>query len=173
MSRSPLPLIFCGLLSGFLAGCRAPVWPEVKQGIRSEFPRVKHISVDDLDAWLTSEEPPPLLIDVREEAEFRVSHLPGAVRVDPGDDPPALPEGIEKETPIVAYCSVGYRSSALVRSLTQLGYTDVSNLEGSIFEWANRGLPVVRDGRKVRQVHPYDDREGPLLAAELRTYTAD
>lgn len=173
MSRrlSPLPLF--SLLSGLLAGCQASVvWPAVKQEIRSEFPEVKQVSVDELHAWLASADP-PLLLDVRQEAEFRVSHLRGAIRVDPGDGDPALPEGVGKETPIVAYCSVGYRSSALVESLTERGFHSVSNLEGSIFEWANRGFPVVREGREVRQVHPYDARWGVLLADELRAYSVD
>ncbi len=140
--------------------------------IRAEFPDVEQISVEELSEWLASEDArPPLLLDVREEAEYRVSHLRGAVRVDPDDPEPELPAGVDQETPIVAYCSVGYRSSALAERLMALGYTDVRNLEGSIFEWANRGLPVFRDGMEVRQVHPYDRRWGRLLDEELRAYS--
>ena len=88
----------------------------MKQEIRSEFPEVEQISAEDLSAWLAGDTP-PVLLDVREKTEYRVSHLRGAVRVDPGGDEAALPEGIGKDTPIVAYCSVGYRSSALVEEL--------------------------------------------------------
>ena len=109
---------------------------------------------------------------MREEAEYRVSHLRDAVRVDP-DHMASLPVDIPRDAPIVTYCSVGYRSSALAERLMEQGFTRVKNLEGSIFEWANRGLPVVRDGREVRQVHPYDWRWGKLLDEELRAYSVD
>ena len=74
------------------------------------------------------------------------------------------------DMPIVAYCSVGYRSSELVQKLTERGFTNVKNLDGSIFEWANRGYPVERDGEEVREVHPFDDRWGTLLHEDLRAY---
>ncbi len=172
--RRPRTALLYGLVAGSLLSCgRTVAWPAVRQAIRAEFPEVAQISTDELRNWLASGDPPPVLLDVREEAEYRVSHLPGAVRIDPGDGDPVLPAGVGKETPIVAYCSVGYRSSALVARLMEQGYTDVRNLEGSIFEWANKGLPVVRDGEEVRQVHPYDRKWGRLLDKELRTYSVD
>ena len=50
------------------------------------------------------------------------------------------------------------------------GYADVWNLEGSIFQWANGGRPVYRDGRPVEAVHPYNTLWGTLLADSLRAY---
>ncbi len=162
---APLPLL--------LSGCQPSVaWPAVKQAIRAEFPTVDQIGTAELNAWLESDEAPPLLLDVRKEAEYRVSHLRGAVRVEPGGLP-TLPPGVDKDTPIVTYCSVGYRSSALAARLVQQGYTAVSNLEGSIFQWANQKLPVVRDGREVTTVHPYSRRWQGLLDEELRAYSVD
>ncbi len=178
MLRSLLsPLMRLGLLSGILLASSCDVsdpisWPVVKQKIRSGFPEVESISVDSLAARLESDDP-PVLLDVREEAEYRVSHLAGAVRVDPDAGEAALPAGVGKDTPIVTYCSVGYRSAAFAERLKVRGYTAVQNLEGSIFEWANRGYPVVRDGREVREVHPYDRRWGVLLDEELHAYPAD
>ena len=48
------------------------------------------------------------------------------------------------------------------------------DLEGSIFEWANSGHPVVRGEDSAREVpvsevHPFDDRWGLLLSEELRS----
>ncbi len=167
------PLILLSPVSGLLLGCQQTVaWPVVKHRIRTEFPGVEQISATELNDWLAGGETPPLLLDVRLEAEYRVSHLRGAVRVDPGSSDPVLPAGVGKDTPIVAYCSVGYRSSAIVERLMDLGYTAAWNLEGSIFEWANMGYPVVRDGREVRQVHPYDRQWQRLLDIDLRAYSA-
>ena len=175
MGRLPL---LVSPLSALLLACQQTVaWPAVKQRVRAEFPDVEQIRTAELDAWLASGVAPPLLLDVREEAEYRVSHLRGAIRIDPvsGDSAavPALPADVGKDHPIVTYCSVGYRSSIVAGRLRAQGYTRVRNLEGSIFEWANQGLPVIRDGEEVRQVHPYSRKWQRLLDAELRAYSAD
>jgi 3-mercaptopyruvate sulfurtransferase SseA len=72
------------------------------------------------------------------------------------------------KTPIVVYCSVGYRSAGVVQALQTRGFSRVYSLEGSIFRWANEGRPVVRDGEQVFAVHPYDATRGRLLADTLR-----
>ena len=161
---------------GFLImvfGCESSLsWTSVKEMVRRDFPGVEHVSADELNRRLESADA-PVLLDVREEAEYNVSHLQGAVRVQPGSDAAELIETLESDTPdmpIVAYCSVGYRSSELVQKLTERGFTNVKNLDGSIFEWANRGYPVERDGEEVREVHPFDDRWGTLLHEDLRAY---
>ena len=153
-----------------LFGCdSSSSWTSVKEMVRRDFPEVEHVSVDELSRRLESDTV-PVLLDVREVAEYDVSHLPGAIRVQPGSDASELLETLEPDTPIVAYCSVGYRSSELVQKLAERGFTDVRNLEGSIFEWANAGFPVERDGETVREVHPFDDSWGVLLDEELRAY---
>ena len=53
-------------------------------------------------------------------------------------------DGIAKDAPIVTYCSVGYRSGKMAERLQAAGYTNVRNLEGSIFKWANEHRPLVR-----------------------------
>jgi rhodanese-related sulfurtransferase len=161
------------LLNAFVVGLSlltppaGPSWSALKAIIRQRFPEVRQISAESLAQRLAAEEE-IILIDVRPLEEYEVSHLPGALRVEPGSK---LPEALV-ETPrdrvIVAYCSVGYRSSEFVRSLMKKGFTHAANLEGSIFEWANEGHVVVRDGMPVREVHPYDRLWGRLLREELR-----
>jgi len=68
----------------------------------------------------------------------------------------------------VTYCSVGYRSAKMAQRLRNAGYTNVQNLEGSIFEWANEHRPLVRDGEPTKQVHPYSALRGHLLRDEVR-----
>ena len=62
--------------------------------------------------------------------------------------------GVPANRRIVVYCSVGYRSSELAEFLMKTGFTEVYNLEGSIFRWANEGRPVYRAEERVRVVHP-------------------
>lgn len=147
---------------------RSPGWARVKRLIRLQFPDVSRVTTGQLAAWLDDPERlPPLLLDVRTTQEFAVSHLPGAIPVPPDAGADDLHESVSKDRPIVVYCSVGYRSSVMARRLLEAGFEDVANLEGSIFEWANEGRPVVRDGELVEEVHPYDDRWGRLLARRL------
>lgn len=137
-------------------------WGLVNAKIRSEFPDVPRMSTSELaDALNDSKQPKPLLRDVRTRAEFEVSHLAGATRVESGADVTklALPRG----KAIVTYCAVGYRSAALAKKLRDAGYTNVTNLEGSIFRWANENRPLVHDGQPTDKVHPYNALWGTLV----------
>lgn len=148
---------------------RAPDWSSIKGRIAEEFPQVRQITADELDRWMSKPgAPPPRLLDVREPEEYAVSHLPMALRIDPDAQAGDLPPDIGKDTPVVVYCSVGYRSAALAQRLQTAGFTNVRNLDGSIFQWANEGRPVLRNGREVREVHPYDSKWGRLLDPPLR-----
>ena len=146
---------------------RASDLDEVTAEIRARFPEVRQVSVAELGRRLEGPRP-PVLLDVREPAEFEVSHLPGArLTTDLQEALDAL-RGVKRDQPVVVYCSVGYRSSALAEELAAAGYTAVANLEGSIFAWANSGRPVYRGGEAVGRVHPYDRTWGRLLEPDLR-----
>lgn len=166
-----LILLLGGLLA--LAGCSRHVgWTAVDRLIARDFPDTPTVSTDALAERLASDAP-PVLVDVRETEEYAVSHLPGALHLPPDalETADALPPEIaalDRDTPIVAYCSVGYRSAGMTARLREAGFTHVENLDGSIFRWANEGRPVVRDGEAVRDVHPYDRAWGVLLRRELR-----
>ncbi len=131
--------------------------------IRAEFPEVRQLATADLATWLDDPgRPRPRLIDARTREEYEVSHLPGAVHAEDVGDVELLTGGDRKQ-PLVVYCSVGYRSSALAARLQAEGYTDVQNLEGSIFRWANEGRPLFRGDLKTGVVHPYDASWGRYL----------
>jgi rhodanese-related sulfurtransferase len=145
-------------------------WEKTKMWVRSEFPEVEHVSAEDLRPQLDAGSKAPVLLDARTAEEYAVSHLPGAIRVDPEGELPDFLRRLDHGAPIVAYCSVGYRSSRLVARLKKEGFTDAKNLEGSIFEWANKDFPIERDGAPVKEVHPYDAEWGRLLDPSLHAY---
>ena len=145
------------------------VWSTVLNDIRSRYDDITHISVDSLETLMASNAT-PVLVDVREPEEYAVSHLKGAINLVPdATDFEALKE-VPRDTPIVAYCSIGYRSSAMARKLKEAGFTNVVNLEGSIFAWANDDNPVFQNQQQVNGVHPYNTLWGKLLKADLRKY---
>ena len=141
-------------------------WSEVHQLIQEDFPGVPSVSTAELAGALAHGRP-VVLLDAREPAEFAVSHLRGARRVTSAAKAAEVLETVSPDTLVVAYCSVGYRSAALVAELHEQGVTTAVNLEGSIFAWANEGLPVYRGDIEVDKVHPFDDAWGRLLGREL------
>jgi rhodanese-related sulfurtransferase len=130
---------------------------------------VPWITTAQLADWLTNKNrQPPVLLDVRTQEEWKVSRLPEARRVDPNASVEEVASGMQKETPIVTYCAVGYRSGALATKLREAGFTNVWNLEGSIFQWANEHRPLVREDQPVTTVHPYSSLWGRLLIDDAR-----
>jgi rhodanese-related sulfurtransferase len=145
-----------------------PTWPDTKQLVRKSFPKAPVLTVPQLQAWLAdSSRPQPFLLDVRSQAEFADSHLAQSQRANDADAAQAVLAARDKNAPVVVYCSVGYRSGKVVEALLKRGHTQVWNLEGSLFEWANSGLPVVRGDKPATTVHPYDKTWGVLLKREL------
>lgn len=168
MKRVLFVLALLALVAAFIYTAR---WPIVNAAIRREFPSVPPITTAALANWLDDKSrEAPLLLDTRTRAEYDVSHLPGAKFA--GENADFLLAAESMDRPIVTYCSVGYRSAKIARGLQGKGFTNVRNLQGSIFQWANEGRPVVRDGHVVTQVHPYNAAWGLLLAKKYRTRVA-
>ena len=111
------------------------------------------IGVTELEAERSSY----VVFDTRQKEEYDVSHIPGANYLGyKGFDEKRL-EGTPKDAKIVLYCSIGYRSEKIGQRLQALGYQNVFNLYGSIFEWANRSLPLEdKNGNATQKVHTYN-----------------
>ncbi len=149
------------------------LWPPVFRWIRTSFPDVSQMSVDELARQLQSSgRKSILLLDVRSREEYDVSHIAGAERFDESLSDAALARRWHPDRPIVTYCSIGYRSSAAARRLASLGYENVSNLEGSLFRWVGEGHAVERQGKIVRHVHPYNRLWACLLPRHARAAVA-
>lgn len=169
--RNLLASVVC-LLTLHLGCSDSLTWRAVDRMISSEFPDVSMIATDSLATRLSdSSAVRPVLLDARSADEYAVSHLPGARRIDPTAETFPQLDSLSRDRPIVVYCSVGYRSARVASRLQSQGFTHVANLRGSIFQWANEGRAVVRDGRPVSAVHPYDSTWGRLLNEELHTTT--
>ncbi|MBT4501449.1 MAG: rhodanese-like domain-containing protein [Gemmatimonadetes bacterium] len=145
-------------------------WSLVKKAIRLRNPSVAQLSTEDLAAWLAKPDTTrPLLLDIRDPAEFEVSHLQDARLAPDLNSALAHLADAPPDTPIVAYCSVGYRSSDLAEQLQKDGFTRVYNLEGSIFQWVNEGRPIYREGEVVDEVHPYGGLWKQLLKPKSKS----
>ena len=138
------------------------LWQDTLNMVREDFPSVQHISTGEL-AKLIDAQAGVTLLDTRESKEYEVSHIKGAFLAEDVRDALAVLQDQSKDDAVVVYCSVGYRSSDIAQKLAQLGYTNVVNLEGSLFKWANESRPVYRGDKVTEKVHPYDTKWGRLL----------
>jgi len=116
-----------------------------------------------------------VLLDTRKKEEFIVSHLKNAVWVgyDDFEEATVLKNVPKKNTPIIVYCSIGVRSEDIGEKLLKLGYTDVKNLYGGIFEWKNQDKIVYNNqGVETDSVHAFDKQWGKLLHKGTKVYKA-
>jgi rhodanese-related sulfurtransferase len=165
--------ILIGAAVVLIAG-RGVAFEIVRRLAARKFPDVQWITAADLARW--REDPgrtQPILLDARTEPEYQVAHLRDAVRMDAGRPSLRLLRGQATNHPLVVYGSVGYRGARLAHWLGGQGFTNVRNLSGGIFEWANEDRPVFRDDRPTLQVHPYDRRWGLMLGSRFRAPVPD
>jgi rhodanese-related sulfurtransferase len=156
---------FCVMVLMGVGGCeKDSAWDDILSQVREDFPDVRMMTTQQLADWQADpQRDPPLLLDTRTAQEYEVSHLRGAVLADSDSALRAVLDGIDPDRAIVVYCSVGYRSAAAAQKIQGMGFKNVTNLEGSIFAWANQGRPVFRGGEPTDKVHPYDEQWGKLL----------
>lgn len=104
--------------------------------------RVRECTTVDVKEWMEADRP-FVLVDVREDTEWGMAHLPGAVHLGKGvierDIERAIPD---HDTEIVLYCGGGYRSALAGDALQQMGYTNVISMDGGIGDWHARGFPL-------------------------------
>jgi rhodanese-related sulfurtransferase len=104
---------------------------------------VKSISIDELTHWMEQKKK-FVLLDVREGAEVFAFSIPAERYV-------AIPRGVLEfkvgtqiatdETVVVA-CKSGSRSLLAAKTLQELGYKNVIDLQGGIVAWLEAGKPV-------------------------------
>jgi len=104
------------------------------------FPAVPTITVEDLPAG-------SLLLDVREDDEWRAGHIDEAIHVPMNLLPNKLayePGPLTIESRIVVVCKMGGRSAYVAAWLIDQGY-DAVNLDGGMLAWAVAGRPMTSD----------------------------
>ena len=102
-------------------------------------------AVDVARAKEILDQPPEglVVLDVRTPDEFSSGHLPGAVLVDFYDaDFPQQIQALDRDVPYLVYCRSGGRSAKTEQLMGQLGFSDVTDVEGGMLAWADAGLPM-------------------------------
>ncbi len=103
----------------------------------TELPR---ISVQELARQLASGQP-PVVLDVREPAEFSLAHIPGA-RLIPLAELPGRLDELNPDHSYVVTCQKGPRGERACSALRQAGFSRLLLLEGGVEAWvAHHGFP--------------------------------
>ncbi len=104
--------------------------------------RVKECTVAEAKARLDRGEI-AYFIDVREDHEFAKGRAKGARHLGKGiierDIETLIPD---KASSIVLYCGGGYRSVLAADALQQMGYGNVTSMDGGIRGWRDAGYPT-------------------------------
>jgi len=142
----------------FLHSCVEPGRAQNKQQIvksmgeatAKQFSSVNHLTIEELEKLDSSKY---ILLDVRSAPERKVSMLPKAITQSMYEENPSL----YKDKIIIAYCTIGYRSSKYAMKLQNKGIK-VYNLKESILGWASRKKPLYdKNGKETKRVHVYSD----------------
>ena len=91
-----------------------------------------------------------ILLDVREGAEWRAGHAPGARHI-PLSRIPARIKDLPPQRTVITVCRSGHRSAGAAALLARQG-REVVSLTGGMHAWARAGLPVVAAGGRPGRV---------------------
>ncbi len=138
--------------------------------------RVKEIQSWDLSKQLAAVSK-PMLLDVRETAEFAALHIPGAINVPRGileqscewdfdETLPLLAAG--RGLDIVVICRSGYRSALVADVMRQMGYTSVVSLKSGVRGWNDFDQPLVDAAGKPVDGDTAEEMLGPHLRPDQR-----
>ncbi len=119
--------------------------------VNSARTRIREVTVHDVH-WMKQDGRPFLLVDVREDREWRHSRIPGAKHLGNGiierDIETLIPDAARD---VVLYCGGGFRSALAADSLRHMGYSSVSSMSGGLRGWREAGYaedvgPIDGDG---------------------------
>jgi rhodanese-related sulfurtransferase len=102
--------------------------------------------ISPAEAQQQSESGGAVLIDVREDEDWREDHAKGAKHLSRGSIELEIEEQVpDLKAPIICYCGGGSRSALVTESLQKMGYENVRSLAGGFRAWKEAGLPSVKE----------------------------
>ena len=113
------------------------------------------------------------LLDAREISEYNVSHIKNAIHVGykTFNLKTVTAQIPNKNQLIIVYCSLGIRSEDIAIQLKNVGYKNIFNLYGGIFEWKNKGFNVYDKNEKITEkIHAYSNLWSKWLKKGIKVY---
>jgi rhodanese-related sulfurtransferase len=101
--------------------------------------------ISPADARKETETGGAILVDVREEGDWREGHAEGARHLSRGVIELEIEEQIpDVAQPIICYCGGGSRSALVAESLQKMGYKNVRSMSGGLRAWKGAALPMAK-----------------------------
>jgi len=112
----------------------------------------KTVQTTDMDGYLAAVKSPneQLLLDVREEEEFKAGHVPGAVNIPRGLLEFRIwkqlehPAQVDTGRKIYVQCQTGGRATLATKQLQDIGFTNVIAVIMNFEDWQKKGNPFVK-----------------------------
>jgi len=110
----------------------------------------------DIEGYLAVVKDPKgaLLLDVREDSEFKTGHVPGTVNVSRGRlefrvwKPLGYPGKVDMNRKIYVQCATGGRATLAAKQLKDIGFTNVTAVVMELAVWQKSGYPFIQDEAK-------------------------
>jgi NADPH-dependent 2,4-dienoyl-CoA reductase/sulfur reductase-like enzyme/rhodanese-related sulfurtransferase/TusA-related sulfurtransferase len=134
-----------------------PVKKKTRKELRPpDAPPVSSISVDELIERISTEDEPPLMIDVRTPQEYNSpqGHIKNAKLIPLGEllsNPDVIKDYKDEE--IISICHSGSRSMMAAQILAQAGFKDIRNLTGGMMMWHRKGYPVELEEERMMDTY--------------------
>ena len=132
---------------------------------------IPYISVEELKMQSANEK--VFILDAREREEFEVSHIKNSIYVgyNTFSAEKVTSKIVDKNAHIVVYCSLGIRSENISEKLKDVGYTNIKNLYGGIFEWMNKGYSVYDStNTETQKIHAFSKHWAKYLNKGEKVY---
>ncbi|MCL1600427.1 MAG: rhodanese-like domain-containing protein [Actinomycetia bacterium] len=98
----------------------------------------------DAAATIIAEDSSEIILDIRTPAEFDQGIIEGAINIDFYEPTFSSDlDALDKDARYVVYCRSGSRSGEAMSTFADLGFTNVTEIDGGIANWYETGLPVV------------------------------
>jgi len=138
--------------------------------------RVAEIQPWDLSRQLANDRP-PLVLDVREPAEFDAARIPGSINVPRGvleqacewDYEETVPDlAGRRERSIVVVCRSGNRSVLAADVMREMGFADVVSLKTGVRGWNDFEQPLIDGEGRAVDADEAERRLAPRVRPEQR-----
>ena len=98
----------------------------------------------DTAAAIIAEDSSEIILDIRTPEEFNQGIIEGAINIDFYEPTFSTDlDALDKDAHYVVYCRSDNRSGQAMSTFADLGFTNVTEIDGGIVNWYEEGLPVV------------------------------
>lgn len=129
----------------FRACTQADETPQTQAGSQSQSELVlRHANAFEANQILAANSD-IVVLDVRTPQEYDSGHIEGAVNIDfKNSNFAAKLSELGRNTEYVIHCRSGGRSTKSLDAIEELGFTNITHLDGGIIAWNKADLPLVQ-----------------------------